>query len=142
LTGARSNSTTASRKSPFPFQRRTCASERSEIRITGWRFFGRAERAPVEQSLLQIDKAAADRRIERRAADRLRSRAGVEGNENEARDVLARRALRLDALLRLSIAPSRPDQARRLVARQPSLARRRPRRADAGVKPVRSARAW
>ena len=80
-----------------------------------------ARRAAIEHALFKIDPSPALGRLERRAADRARPRAGVEPDQDEARDVPAiadRSAWRSGS----RGSPCRPQQPRRLGTREPSLA--------------------
>ena len=67
------------------------------IRQPHWRLallgLARALRPPIEHTAIQIDMAAPDGGLERRAADRSMARTGVEPGQDEPRNVLADIAL-------------------------------------------------
>src|SRR5258708_9575655 len=90
-TGLPFHSTTASLANPRADQRRIWASRRGGNFTGGWRFLGfaAADGAAIEHALLKVDVPAADRRHQRSAADRGRTRPGLEADQEKPGDVPA-----------------------------------------------------
>ena len=85
----------------------------------------RALSAPVKDAEIKVEVSSADGRLKGGAADRRMTRARIEADENETRDVAAHAALGHLVAHDLLRPPSRTDDAGGLGARQIDLAGRR-----------------
>src|SRR6516165_12630255 len=77
----------------------------------------------IEHAARNVDPSSPDSGLQRCAADGAGARPSVEREQDEPGDVLARAPTGRLALLHFAVAPGCPQQPRRLLASEPSLAR-------------------